>query len=192
MSNINLLPWREAVKQRGKKQFFALLGVCALVTVLVSLGVNAMYGHAIQRQIERNQFPTTEMVRLDAQIGQINQLKAKRKALLERMRLIEGLQQQRNLSVRLFSALPKLVPNGVYLGSLTFDQAAVNVKGVTEAHSRVANMIRQVDASGWLGQTHISSIFATDSKGLSLSEFSLQFKVLSGDGQAASSQGAKP
>lgn len=33
MSNINLLPWREARAQRQKKQFGALLGIFVLATV---------------------------------------------------------------------------------------------------------------------------------------------------------------
>lgn len=179
MSNINLLPWREATKQRQKSQFLIMLGGGALASALLVLLVNFLYHQSITRQEGRNQYLQTEIAQLDAKIGEINQLKIRRAELIERMRLIDQLQQSRNLAVHLYDALPSLVTTGVYLDSLSYKNAQVDVVGKTEAHSRVANMMRLIDKSGWLGQTTISSIFASDSKPLTLSQFSMMFKVLS-------------
>ncbi len=179
MSNINLLPWREATKQRQKSQFLIMLGGGALASALLVLLVNFLYQQSITRQEGRNQYLQTEIAQLDAKIGEINQLKIRRAELIERMRLIDQLQQSRNLAVHLYDALPSLVTTGVYLDSLSYKNAQVDVVGKTEAHSRVANMMRLIDKSGWLGQTTISSIFASDSKPLTLSQFSMMFKVLS-------------
>ena len=179
MSNINLLPWREATKQRQKSQFLIMLGGGALASALLVLLVNFLYHQSITRQEGRNQYLQTEIAQLDAKIGEINQLKIRRAELIERMRLIDQLQQSRNLAVHLYDALPSLVTTGVYLDSLSYKNAQGDVVGKTEAHSRVANMMRLIDKSGWLGQTTISSIFASDSKPLTLSQFSMMFKVLS-------------
>ena len=179
MSNINLLPWREATKQRQKSQFLIMLGGGALAAALLVLVVNFLYQQSITRQEGRNQYLQTEIAQLDAKIGEINQLKIRRAELIERMRLIDQLQQSRNLAVHLYDALPSLVTTGVYLDSLSYKNAQVDVVGKTEAHSRVANMMRLIDKSGWLGQTTISSIFASDSKPITLSQFSMMFKVLS-------------
>ena len=179
MSNINLLPWREATKQRQKSQFLIMLGGGALAAALLVLVVNFLYQQSITRQEGRNQYLQTEIAQLDAKIGEINPLKIRRAELIERMRLIDQLQQSRNLAVHLYDALPSLVTTGVYLDSLSYKNAQVDVVGKTEAHSRVANMMRLIDKSGWLGQTTISSIFASDSKPITLSQFSMMFKVLS-------------
>ena len=178
MSNINLLPWREATKQRQKSQFLIMLGGGALAAALLVLVVNFLYQQSITRQEGRNQYLQTEIAQLDAKIGEINQLKVRSAELIERMRLIDQLQQSRNLAVHLYDALPSLVTAGVYLDSLNYKDNQVDVVGKTEAHSRVANMMRLIDRSGWLGQTTISSIFASDSKPISLSQFSMMFKVL--------------
>lgn len=177
MSNINLMPWREAVKQREKTQFFILLGGSAAIAALVVLVVNMLFSQLIQGQVERNQFLTNEMVVLDSQLGEINQLKKRKKELIDRMKLIDELQQKRNLPVHLFNQLPQLVSNGVYLKTLELAAHNINVVGDTEAYSRVANMVRQIEKSGWLGQPHISSIFSTGNKPIALSQFSAQFKV---------------
>ena len=178
MSNINLLPWREAAKQRQKNQFFAMLIAGAVVAAILVVVVNFVYQHAISRQNARNQFLQAEMAQLDIKIGEINRLKVRRAELIERMRLIDQLQQSRNLAVHIFDQLPSLVTTGVYLDSLSYKDRRIDVVGKSEAHSRVANMMRLIDKSGWLGQTTISSIYASDTKPISLSQFAMTFNVL--------------
>ncbi len=192
MSNINLLPWRAELKELQRKQFFTLLGACALISVLLCIGVNLLFGQAVSQQQARNQFLSNEMALLDQQIGEVNKIRSRRNELIERIRLIDRLQQSRNLTVHLFNDLPVVVTNGVYLDSLEFSGDKVSMVGKTEAHSRVASMMRLIDRSGWLGQTSISSIFASQSEPLAISEFAVQFRVLGDEQTASQEQGAAP
>ncbi|QXB27959.1 PilN family type IV pilus biogenesis protein TapN [Aeromonas sp. FDAARGOS 1405] len=179
MSNINLLPWREARAQRQKKQFGALLGLFVLVTVALSLFANWLVERQITAQQQRNQRLVQEMTILDAQLGEIRLLKERRKELIDRMQLIEHLQMRRNVPVRLFNQLPSLVPNGVYLNTLSLQNDIIDVNGKTEAYGRVASMMRRIDGSGWLGQSKISTIFASEVAPVSLSQFSMMFLIAS-------------
>ena len=177
MSNINLLPWREARTQRQKKQFGALLGIFVLVTVALGFFANWLVDRQITAQQQRNQRLVQEMTILDAQLGEIRLLKERRKELIDRMQLIEQLQMRRNVPVRLFNQLPSLVPNGVYLNTLAMQNNIIDVNGKTEAYGRVASMMRRIDGSGWLGQSKISTIFAADVAPVSLSQFSMMFLI---------------
>ncbi|MCR3971980.1 PilN family type IV pilus biogenesis protein TapN [Aeromonas veronii] len=177
MSNINLLPWREARAQRQKKQFGALLGLFVLVTVALSLFANWLVERQIAAQQQRNERLVQEMTILDAQLGEIRLLKERRKELIDRMQLIEHLQMRRNVPVRLFNQLPSLVPNGVYLNTLSLQNNIIDVNGKTEAYGRVASMMRRIDGSGWLGQSKISTIFAAEVAPVSLSQFSMMFLI---------------
>ncbi|MGL5327507.1 MAG: PilN family type IV pilus biogenesis protein TapN [Aeromonas sp.] len=177
MSNINLLPWREARAQRQKKQFGALLGLFVLTTVALSLFANWLVERQIAAQQQRNQRLVQEMTILDAQLGEIRLLKERRKELIDRMQLIEHLQMRRNVPVRLFNQLPSLVPNGVYLNTLSLQNNIIDVNGKTEAYGRVASMMRRIDGSGWLGQSKISTIFAAEVAPVSLSQFSMMFLI---------------
>ena len=177
MSNINLLPWREALAQRQKKQFGALLGIFVLVTVALGFFANWLVERQIAAQQQRNQRLVQEMTILDAQLGEIRLLKERRKELIDRMQLIEQLQMRRNVPVRLFNQLPSLVPNGVYLNTLSMQNNIIDVNGKTEAYGRVASMMRRIDGSGWLGQSKISTIFAADVAPVSLSQFSMMFLI---------------
>jgi len=140
MSNINLLPWREARAQRQKKQFGALLGIFVLATVALGFFANWLVDRQIVAQQQRNQRLVQEMTILDAQLGEIRLLKERRKELIDRMQLIEQLQMRRNVPVRLFNQLPSLVPNGVYLNTLSMQNNIIDVNGKTEAYGRVASM----------------------------------------------------
>ncbi|MCS3832595.1 type IV pilus assembly protein PilN [Aeromonas veronii] len=177
MSNINLLPWREARAQRQKKQFGALLGIFVLATVALGFFANWLVDRQIVAQQQRNQRLVQEMTILDAQLGEIRLLKERRKELIDRMQLIEQLQMRRNVPVRLFNQLPSLVPNGVYLNTLSMQNNMIDVNGKTEAYGRVASMMRRIDGSGWLGQSKISTIFAADVAPVSLSQFSMMFLI---------------
>lgn len=177
MSNINLLPWREARAQRQKKQFGALLGLFVLTTVALSLFANWLVERQIAAQQQRNQRLVQEMTILDAQLGEIRLLKERRKELIDRMQLIEHLQMRRNVPVRLFNQLPALVPNGVYLNTLSLQNNIIDVNGKTEAYGRVASMMRRIDGSGWLGQSKISTIFAAEVAPVSLSQFTMMFLI---------------
>ncbi|MFM5343644.1 PilN family type IV pilus biogenesis protein TapN [Aeromonas veronii] len=177
MSNINLLPWREARAQRQKKQFGAFLGIFVLATVALGFFANWLVDRQIVAQQQRNQRLVQEMTILDAQLGEIRLLKERRKELIDRMQLIEQLQMRRNVPVRLFNQLPSLVPNGVYLNTLSMQNNIIDVNGKTEAYGRVASMMRRIDGSGWLGQSKISTIFAADVAPVSLSQFSMMFLI---------------
>ncbi|MGL5482069.1 MAG: PilN family type IV pilus biogenesis protein TapN, partial [Aeromonas veronii] len=144
MSNINLLPWREARAQRQKKQFGALLGIFVLATVALGFFANWLVDRQIVAQQQRNQRLVQEMTILDAQLGEIRLLKERRKELIDRMQLIEQLQMRRNVPVRLFNQLPSLVPNGVYLNTLSMQNNIIDVNGKTEAYGRVASMMRRI------------------------------------------------
>ena len=177
MSNINLLPWREARQRRDKAQFGVLCGVCLAVTASLGFGVDWFINQQIASQREVNQRLVREMVTLDAQLGEIRLIKEKRQGLLDRMQLIERLQQRRNLPVRLFNQLPLLVPNGVYLNTLALKHDVIDVNGKAEAYGRVASMMRRIDGAGWLGSSRLSTIFASDVAPVVLSQFSMMFQV---------------
>ena len=102
MAGLNLLPWRDKEREQKKKQFFALLGLSALLAAgLVFLG-NLYMNSAMSYQQERNRYLENEISQLDRQIEQIKKLDATKQALLGRMEVIENLQSTRPAIVHLF------------------------------------------------------------------------------------------
>lgn len=92
MARINLLPWREELREQRKQQFLVILGgVLVASAALVFLG-DQYFTAAVENQNARNDFLRKEIVVLDARIKEISELKSRRQQLLERMKIIQDLQ----------------------------------------------------------------------------------------------------
>ncbi len=182
MSNINLLPWREDLKQKKQKDFFALLFVVCLMAFGLAYAGKLYMDGQISKQTGRNDFLQQEMAVLDRKIKEIQTIKEKKAELEKRINLIQELQERRNLTTRLLNTLPLVTPPGVYLTNMQFSDDKISINGNSESNSRLAKMMRNVDASLWLGDTYIGSIVATDSAPIKLSKFNMNFSVMAVDG----------
>lgn len=147
MRTINLLPWREGQRRKAQKNFLKLLVVAALVAAGVVLGVNRYYAVQIDNQNSRNQYLRSEIAKLDRQIAQIEELDETRARLLQRKRVIEDLQANRSLMVRLFDQLVRTVPDGIRLVNARQVDDQITINGVTQSNARVSTYLRNLDAS---------------------------------------------
>ena len=88
MARINLLPWREQLREERKQRFMVTLaGVLVVAGGLVFVGDQYLNG-AIESQQARNDYLRKEIAVLDARIAEISELKQRREQLLERMKII--------------------------------------------------------------------------------------------------------
>lgn len=178
MSKINLLPWRDEYKKKKKIAFFMLLGMsCAVVLGICFVG-KVYVDSMINAQNERNQFLQTQSIILDRRIAEIKNIKKQKKELVRRINLIQKLEEQRNLATHLFNTMPEVTPPGVYVNSLSFKGDRIDIRGLTESNGRVSNMVRNVESSGWLGETSLPSIVTGPTKPIKLYKFSMNFVVL--------------
>jgi type IV pilus assembly protein PilN len=186
MSNINLLPWRQQLKKKSKDAFIKILVAFILVGVSIVVLGYLWLSFEIKTQQDRNKEFKEQIAQLDQQIAEIAKLKERRQELIDRMKAIETLQQNRNIAVHLFSDLPTLVASGVYLDSMKFDQRTAQVKGMAESNPRVSSMLRNIDNSKWLGQSNITETKAEMQNGQrklptlpdGLYNFVMSFKVV--------------
>ena len=158
---INLLPHREARRQQRKQAFFAGIGMA----VLVGAGIVLLWYTAVNTQIstqeEHNQFLTSEIKRLDAQIADVATLKAEIEALKARQKAVEDLQADRNMPVYLLNELVKQTPEGVYLTSIKQGGQQVAITGVAQTNERISEFLRNTSSnSPWLERPQLVSINA--------------------------------
>ena len=158
---INLLPHREARRQQRKQAFFAGIGMA----VLVGAGIILLWYTAVNTQIgtqeEHNQFLTSEIKRLDAQIADVATLKAEIEALKARQKAVEDLQADRNMPVYLLNELVKQTPEGVYLTSIKQGGQQVAITGVAQTNERISEFLRNTSSnSPWLEKPQLVEIRA--------------------------------
>jgi type IV pilus assembly protein PilN len=82
------------------------------------------------------------------------------------MKIIQDLQGNRPIIVRVFDELARTLPDGVHFDSLGMAESTINIKGRAESNSRVSNLMRQMDASDWLTSPNLTAVRAVTSGGL--------------------------
>jgi type IV pilus assembly protein PilN len=141
---INLLPHREARRERQKRSFY-LLTLASVVAggVLVFLVWSILEGY-LNGQRERNTMIETENRKLDVQIREIATLKQEIEGLRSRQKAVEDLQSDRNQPVFLLDELTRLTPEGIYLRSIKQEDRKVNLTGWAASNERVSEFLRNL------------------------------------------------
>ncbi|MDY6942592.1 MAG: PilN domain-containing protein [Pseudomonadota bacterium] len=189
--HINLLPWREQARAERQRQFLVILAG-AVIAVGAGLFATSNYIQShINYQQARNQKIQKEINDLDSKIAEIRDLKETKRRLLERMRIIEQLQQQRSEVVHLFDELVKTLPDGVYLSSIQQERTGIVLKGQAQSNARVSNYMKQLDASEWLADPKLLVIETKGGDSARFSEFSLVIKSMRPDEEEADGESAR-
>lgn len=158
MARINLLPWREQLREERKQRFLVtLVGVLVIAAGVIFLGDQYLSG-AIEQQNARNEFVRKEIAVLDARIKEISELKTRRQQLLERMKIIQDLQGNRPIIGRVFDQLVRTLPDGVYFSGVKMTAKNIAIVGAAESNNRVSTLMRNLDASEWLTQPNLTEV----------------------------------
>lgn len=177
MAQINLLPWREERRQQLKKDFLVTIAlVLALGAGLVLLADRVVNGQ-IDYQNARNQYLKKNIAELDKIVAEIKELERRRNQLIERMRVIQELQGNRPIIVRVMDQLVRTVPDGVFYNSISTKGSMISIKGVAESNNRVSSLMRRLDASDWLAAPNLDAVRAAPQYGDQASTFNLSVKI---------------
>lgn len=177
MIRINLLPHREQKRRERRKQFYVMSGL------MVALGASIAYlGHTylagfVEQQDQRNGFLKAEIAKLDEEIAEIQRLREQIDALLARKQVIESLQGNRAETVHLLNELVRRMPEGVHLRSVRQAGSRVTLTGYAQSNARVSHLMRDLDASPFLGQPGLVEVKAATVDNRRLSEFTLQISI---------------
>lgn len=170
---INLLPWRDQRREERKKEFINILvGVVALAGALI-FGVDRYYNASIDSQTSRNSYLTKEIAVLEGRIGEIQQLQQKRQELLARMQVIQALQGNRPIIVRVFDELARKLADRVFYTHLKLANNRINIQGVAESNNRISSQLRNFDESEWFKNPNVTAINATPQFGPQAASFQL-------------------
>jgi len=165
MPMINLLPWREELRQKRKKEFIMAAFAAALLGVAITFGTKVYYNALISNQESRNTQLREEINLLRAQNAEIETLKAEKESLLERARVIEELELASPEAVTLVDAIVDIVPEGTYLTTVAQTGSRIDVNGVAQSFARVSDVMRNIEASDWLRDPMLGIIDRPDIEG---------------------------
>ena len=138
MARINLLPWREQLREERKRHFLMAMAGVVVGAIAIIFLADRFIGNAIDIQTARNAHLQSEIVLLDQRIKSISELKARRKQLLERMKTIQDLQGNRPIIGRIFDQMARTLPDGVYFTDVKMTDKNIAIAGAAETNNRVA------------------------------------------------------
>jgi type IV pilus assembly protein PilN len=150
MAKINLLPWREELRQEKKKEFLSLMGLAALLT-LIMMGLVHIYIEGLKEyQGRRNKLIQDQIAILDTKIVEVKDINERKSKLLSKIDVVQKLQESRPEIVHLFDEIPRITPDGIFLTKFTQVGANLTFEGKTQSNARVSSFMRAVEASSWL------------------------------------------
>lgn len=164
MAKINLLPWRDELREQRKKQFIAFSAAVAVLGVVAVVLAWLFYDHKLNDQEQANQLVVSTNQNLDTQLKSLDGLQERRNAIVERMKLIQGLEGQRPVTVRLIDELVRVTPSNMYLTKFSRTGDKFTIEGKAESPNTVAELLRNLEASPWYRNAFMNSFLAADDK----------------------------
>lgn len=186
MAKLNLLPWREAQRKQQQQNFIVASCVAVFVSVSVVLIIHLVIAQMIEQQNIRNDYLSSQIHIMDDKIKKIDKLNTTRLALIERMNVIQDLQQARPSIVHLFDAIASTTPSNVHLTKLEQNDSIIMLTGMAESNASVSSFMLNIENSAWLAEPTLSVIASQDNSQIRNSEFSmslLQSKFLPGESE---------
>lgn len=162
MAKINLLNWRDELRAKRKRLFLYGCAVAATLGLFTVGGTWFYYDQRLQDQDQANQLVQSSNLILDTQLKSLDGLEAQSNAIVERMKLIQGLQGQRPVPVRLLDEMVRIVPANMYLTRMSRKGDQFTIEGKAESPNIVAELLRNMEASPWYRNAFMNSFLALD------------------------------
>lgn len=170
---INLLPWREELREQKKREFLNVLVGVLLVAGLLLFGVDRFYRGEINTQNARNHYLQNDISVLEGKIKEIKQLQRKRHRLLARMQVIQELQGNRPIIVRVFDELARRLADRVFFTKVTMKGKTLHINGIAESNNRISSQLRNFNESAWFTKPNVTDIIADPAYGPTASRFTM-------------------
>lgn len=156
-------------------------GGAIFAAVIFVLGGKLLYSSWTESQNEKNNLLKKEIVKLDAQIADIQDLENRKQRLVARMEIIEKLQRKRPEIVHLFDEIVKTIPEGIYLTSLKQSGNKLEFHGVAQSSTRVSTFMRNIDSSVWMDNPELQVVESAQGSPTGGSNFTLTSNVVGVD-----------
>lgn len=172
---INLLDWRETMREQRRRNFLGAL----TLTVLLCSGAIAfvtlhVFGHRIEIQQQRNAYLEQQIDVADNKMVELKKVKTKRAGLVQRMRIIEDLQQSRSWIVHYFDQIADTIPAGVFLTSLDQSGGTTTLSGIAKSNAEVSDYMVNLDNSAYLANPRLIVIKNGANSGQLVAGFTLR------------------
>ena len=162
MAKINLLPWRDELRIKRNNEFVAYCVGALLLGVTAAGGSWFYYDQKLQDQEQANQLIISTNQNLDVQLKSLEGLQEQRNAIVERMKLIQGLQTQRPIAVHLIDEIVRVTPSDMYITKFVRSGDKFTIEGKAASPNTVAELLRNLEASTWYRNAFMNAFLVAE------------------------------
>ncbi|EJL6726911.1 MULTISPECIES: PilN domain-containing protein [Vibrio] len=155
---INLLPWRESQREEHRRRFISLVALGMLVAVGIQWGIGKFFEYQQDQQQERLDYLTHYIAELDQRIEAMKIAELEHSKILERLKVVEGLQNGRNKTTEFMNLMPAVIPEGVYVDKIKMNDLEIEISGISDSTPKLATMLDNMERSAKLNDVEMHSI----------------------------------
>src|SRR6184192_2955637 len=147
MIHVNLLPVRAAKKREFGRQQLVLF---VLLLVLAGIGNYFVYNRfeSELRSLDKQIVDTrAEIAQLEKTIGEVKSIKEEKKALEDKLKILETLKQGRTGPVKVMDELATLIPQRVWINEYSEQGGGVTLNGRAAAYEDLSVFSKKLKAS---------------------------------------------
>ncbi|MFH4437000.1 PilN domain-containing protein [Vibrio diabolicus] len=155
---INLLPWRENQREEHRRRFISLVALGMLVAIGIQWGIGKFFEYQQDQQQERLDYLTYYIAELDQRIEAMKIAEQEHSKILERLKVVEGLQNGRNKTTEFMNLMPAVIPEGVYVDKIKMNDLEIEISGISDSTPKLATMLDNMERSAKLNDVEMHSI----------------------------------
>lgn len=163
MPRINLLPWREELRQQRQKQFIQITLLLVLAVILVLIAAGQLIEMQTDRQNQRNTLIRTHIGQLNQEIQEVKALRQKREQLLEWIGIVNALQADRNTIVNVFNEIAHATRGQLYLTRIEKQGNLMTLEGEAATNRDISELMRHLARSETLQDPILTDVSTSNS-----------------------------
>lgn len=173
MIRINLIPYREARRQRQILQHVGNFVAVLVLAVVLVIGVHTVFSTQLADLQEETAQLTAQNKVLKEKIGKIEHLDSLRADVERKLEIVDRLQEGRFHSLMTLHNIAQVIPRNVWLKSITDNTTVISLVGLAESNKAVANFMRLLDQSAIFSDVKLLAINRIDVDGMPVRQFSI-------------------
>ncbi|WDZ72644.1 PilN domain-containing protein [Vibrio harveyi] len=156
--HINLLAWRENQREEHRRRFLSLIVLGVIVALGVQWGIGKFYQYQQDQQQQRLDYLAHYISQLDKRIEAMKIAEQEHSKILERLKIVEGLQNGRNKTTEFMNLMPSVIPEGVYVDKIKMNDYEIEISGISDSTPRFTTMLDNMERSAKLLDVDMHSI----------------------------------
>ena len=156
--SINLLPWRQAQRERRTRHYYVAVAIMLLLGVMIGVLISHFYQLKLAVQQQRNALISSHIERLHADIDSVSRVERDAARLNEQIAVFQALQSRRADTVHLVNNVANSVVNGVVYQRLSRSDNSVSVTAIAGSARQVSEQLRRIAALPGLGVPVLSAL----------------------------------